>query len=306
MPVAMESLECCRPLNVTLLQSSRTVGWTSLLVDLHRVEEGEAEFETCPTPDQTIVAQLGGETDVESHRSGAWRRTVYQAGTVGLTPPRQVDRLRRRPRARSPEVRKANLYLPQVLLDEAWDELRRAGQRTANPVLNALAFQDEGLVQAIRSFVAAAQGAVPDLYAASAARWLAVHLQCFHAGRLEPDRLAAPTQTITDRRIARVLEFMAARLADPPSLEELATEAGVSKFHFTRLFRRKTGLNPHAYLMRLRMDAARSMLSSTDLHVGAVATLCGFKRGAELSRAFAAQLGMSPTCWRTRSRDRNA
>lgn len=305
MQFSSESLACHQRLGVDVLGSSRDLGWTSLLIDLHRVRPGEAEIETRATPDLTIVAQLDGETDVESFDGGSWRRAIYQPGTLGLTPGDRVDRLRRRLRPRSRDVRKGNVYLPATLMEEAYDELRRSGQRSADSRLNALAFRDPALAQAVATLLAAIEAGAPDLYAAGAAHWLAVHLLCFHAGRIEPERIALATGAISDRRIANVLDLMSTRFADPLSLADLAAEAGVSRFHFVRLFRRKTGSTPFALLRRLRLQAARTHLATTDLDIGPIATLCGFARGAELARAFASEYGVSPGAWRSMASGRS-
>ena len=134
------------------------------------------------------------------------------------------------------------------------------------------------------------------------ANWLAAHLVCFHAGRLEPERLTLGAGALTDRRIERVLEMMSARLADPPNLDELSLEAGISKFHFVRLFREKVGATPHAVLVRLRLEAAQSMLAASDLEIGTIAGLCGYARGSDLATAFRRRYGMSPLAWRGEAR----
>jgi AraC family transcriptional regulator len=102
--------------------------------------------------------------------------------------------------------------------------------------------------------------------------------------------------------LARVLELMSARLAEPLTLDELAAEAGISKFHFVRQFKLSVGMTPHALLATLRFDAARTLLSGTDLGVGIIASRCGYARGSQLNAVFAKRLGMAPLAWRRRQR----
>ncbi len=298
MQFAASSLECNKVLGSSHLHSSRAVGWTSLLLDRHDVTPVEREFETLATPDQSIVVMLGGEQHLEAFSDGLWRRTVYRAGTVGLTPGHRTDRLRRCTNRHKAPFQKANIYLPQSLFDEAVDEFAQTGHGSSGGVLNALAFQDTMLCHVAMMLIKAMDAGASDLYAAATAKWLAVHLVCFHAGRLEPERLTLDAGVLTDRRLARVLEMMSARLADPLTLVELAAEAGVSKFHFVRLFRQKTGATPHAVLVRLRLEAAQSMLAASDLDVGSIAGLCGYARGSDLATAFRRRFATTPLAWR--------
>ena len=300
--IAPQSLQCCLALGSTLVESSRSVGWTSMLVDHHRVQPSEEEFETAATPDQTIVVMLKGEQHLEVFADGLWRRTVYEPGTVGTTPGDKTDRLRRRVKKPAGSFEKANLYLPHELINEAIDEYRQAGHRTGGGNVNALAFHDPLICHTAKRLVEAMQSGATDLYAAATARWLAAHLVCFHSGHADAERLTLDAGVISDRRIARVLEMMSARLSDPPSLDELAAEADVSKFHLVRLFRSKVGRTPHAFLLQLRLEAAKSMLTATDLSVETVADLCGYGRGSELISSFSGRFGSTPSKWRAAMR----
>ena len=77
---------------------------------------------------------------------------------------------------------------------------------------------------------------------------LATHLLSEQAawrrsGSIDPDLRSQGK--ITDPRLARVLEYMSVHFAEPLDLTWLAREAGVSKFHFARLFRERTSTTPH-------------------------------------------------------------
>ena len=302
MQIAPQSLVCSSALGATLVESSRTAGWTSMLIDRHHVQPREDEFETIATPDQTIVVMLKGEQHLEVFTGGIWRRTVYEPGTVGTTPGDKTDRLRRCVKKPADSFEKANLYLPRALIEQAVDEFKPAGHRTSDVSLNALAFHDPLICHTAKRLVEAMTSGATDLYAAATARWLAAHLVCFHSGQANAGRLTLDPGVIIDRRIARVLELMSARLSDPPGLDELAAEAGVSKFHFVRLFRGKVGRTPHAFLVQLRLEAAQSMLAATDLEIGAIAELCGYRRSTELFSAFSRKFGTTPGQWRAGTR----
>jgi AraC-like DNA-binding protein len=83
------------------------------------------------------------------------------------------------------------------------------------------------------------------------------------------------------------------RLADPPSLEELATAVGSGPFTLLRAFRAAYGLPPHAYLTNLRVQRAREMLDS-GLRPAEVAARAGFADQAHLNRHFKRIVGVPP------------
>ena len=95
------------------------------------------------------------------------------------------------------------------------------------------------------------------------------------------------------RAVALAKELLAARLGEPPSLEELATLVHLSPFHFARVFRRATGLPPHAWLKQRRLEQARALLRSGCAPLQ-VALQLGFADQSHLNRQFKQSYGVSP------------
>ena len=91
---------------------------------------------------------------------------------------------------------------------------------------------------------------------------------------------------------------MAADLRHAPRAETLARELGVSYSHFRREFRRVTGMAPHRYLARLRLDRARRMLGSSGVGLDQLADRLGYSSAFHLSAAFKQEFGVSPRTWR--------
>ena len=291
------SLLCSKSLPSTVVASSVACGWTAALVEHHRVEPDDEPFETAPTPDQTIVVMMKGEQDLASFRAGVWRHAAYRAGTIGMTPAYVTDRLRRRTRGRTAPFEKVNLYVPQQILQDASEQYRRSGSRQKDQPIEALAFQDTLVAHTAASLVHGMTAGYPNLYAEAAIHWLAVRLIVTHGKglRIEDQRLPGP---LADKRLGRVIEYMSANLADPLTLEGLAAEAGVSKFHFTRLFHAAVGMTPYVFLLELRLEAARTLLTGADLGLRDVAARCGFGRAAHFGTAFTKRFGMSPAAFR--------
>jgi len=81
-------------------------------------------------------------------------------------------------------------------------------------------------------------------------------------------------------------------------LESLAREAGLSRFHFLRLFKAMHGVTPLAYAERLRVRAAEARLHSGGRSVGEVAAALGYESPSAFARAFRRWTGVAPATWR--------
>ncbi|MEL4376759.1 AraC family transcriptional regulator [Brucella cytisi] len=82
--------------------------------------------------------------------------------------------------------------------------------------------------------------------------------------------------------------------------------AGVGPAHFSRLFKKATGLTVHQYVIAKRIERARTLLETTDTPIAEVAHDCGFADQMHLTRVFGASTGTSPASFRRKIRDRQA
>jgi AraC family transcriptional regulator len=74
----------------------------------------------------------------------------------------------------------------------------------------------------------------------------------------------------------------------------------MSRFHFSDVFRRTTGLSPYAYVVARRMEKAKVLLSTTRLPVADVAWRLGYANAAKFARQFRRHTGVNPSAWRSR------
>jgi transcriptional regulator GlxA family with amidase domain len=107
-----------------------------------------------------------------------------------------------------------------------------------------------------------------------------------------------PLPAPTDGTTAATREWALARLAEPLDLAGLARHARMSVRTFSRRFRAETGLSPHAWLVRRRLDRARHLLESTNLTVERVAAESGLGTSASLRAHLDQELGVSPLAYR--------
>ncbi len=76
-------------------------------------------------------------------------------------------------------------------------------------------------------------------------------------------RAHAGSRRFLDWRLSRVVAYVEANLAEPISLADLAVVAGMSRMYFASQFRAATGLKPHDYVLRKRIERAQHLLSCT-------------------------------------------
>lgn len=102
--------------------------------------------------------------------------------------------------------------------------------------------------------------------------------------------------------LKRVVALINARLANPPSLDDLAGEIGVSRRHFFRAFRQSTGKTPFSYLADARLKRAVDLLRETDRSATDIALECGFANSSHFAYAFKRAYGARPVEFRRKWR----
>ncbi|CAM2342311.1 helix-turn-helix domain-containing protein [Burkholderia vietnamiensis] len=102
-------------------------------------------------------------------------------------------------------------------------------------------------------------------------------------------------------RMRRVVEFVEANLAEPIGLADMAESVGLTRMHFAAQFRRATGLRPHEYLMRRRIERAQQLLLESRDGLLDVALGCGFRSQAHFTTVFKRFVGETPFCWRAKT-----
>lgn len=112
-----------------------------------------------------------------------------------------------------------------------------------------------------------------------------------------------PTSAFSAYRIHHVMNAILKNPEGQHSLEEMSAVAGLKPSQFCRVFRKATGLSPHQYVMKTRLDKAQQMLHQTDMSVAFVAESLGFTSQSNFTRAFRRFAGEAPTDFRKRNRN---
>ncbi len=101
-------------------------------------------------------------------------------------------------------------------------------------------------------------------------------------------------------RVTRSIRMMENQPDADLALDVLAGEAGLSPFHFLRIFERLTGTTPHQYVLRMRLREAATRLATEPGNILEIALDCGFREASHFTRAFRTEFGVSPKAWRPR------
>ena len=100
---------------------------------------------------------------------------------------------------------------------------------------------------------------------------------------------------------SRLSDLLDNELASDLSLSALAQSAGLSKPHFVRLFRNATGMSPHQYVMRKRIEQARELVETSTVPLAEIAGKVGLASQSHLNRVFQRAFGTTPGAARRQS-----
>jgi AraC family transcriptional regulator len=134
------------------------------------------------------------------------------------------------------------------------------------------------------------------LYAESLGNVLAVHLLRYYA--ISTPQPVTFTGGLSAKRLRQVTDFIADNYSRDLKLNELAHVAGMSSFHFAREFKRTTGTTPHQYLIKFRIERAKTLLAKNELPLIEVGLRSGFSHQSHFTRLFRRITGTTPHSYR--------
>ncbi|MEW2391735.1 AraC family transcriptional regulator [Streptomyces venezuelae] len=239
-----------------------------------------------------IVTPIRGVCQVERRDDNGWRRTTLKPGEVCLVAPNNLIRLGKTPPRLLPfEV--VYVQLSTEFLQRALDAHTTAPVRDVSELQSLRAF-DPHVASMAQTLLHARKTGAGEGYALSAAHYLAEYL-------LHPFRSASPsTGGLSPEQLLTLRAYMEMHLSENITLDQLAKEARLSRYHFLRRFSATTGKTPMRYLTGLRIDAARHLLTAGSDPISQVGRLCGFPNPENFARVFRKHMGCSPSEYRQR------
>lgn len=187
------------------------------------------------------------------------------------------------------------VFVELPVLERALEEVFGADAAKAQ-LRDLSAFTDEALnsfMERLRDELMREEAS--QLFVSAIAQAIAIHIARNYAETVDASRAASPslpgyTQTSTD--------WMAQHFAEDLTLDQLAAQVGLSKFHFDRLFKRAIGLSPLRYQIDMRMNEARRLLRETRKSVLEVALDVGYKNPSHFAKLFRRENGLTPSQYR--------
>lgn len=277
------------------LASSDSPAWSDLLVKVYSRQAHQKPFLVPAVAEPFVVWIVSGEAIVEERElEGEWVASHVQVGDFFLTRTQSPYEMRWRAVGADPfEV--MHLYLSVPLFERVAREilgcpvppLLRDVSGGRDPQLShLLALVHEELV---------AEGAGSELFVQGIAQAIAVYLirrYTLH-GTADDRRAALPRF-----KLRRAIAHLEAHLAEPFDLARLADAVGMSRFHFSRLFKRATGLSPSRYFIRERIARAQQLLQETDASIIEIGMSVGYSSPGHFAQVFRRETGASPSHYR--------
>ncbi|NUP01807.1 MAG: helix-turn-helix transcriptional regulator [Nonomuraea sp.] len=103
---------------------------------------------------------------------------------------------------------------------------------------------------------------------------------------------------VIERAVLRVIESMQENHGEQLTIDDMARTAMFSKFHFSRVFQRVTGLSPGRFLSAVRLREAKRLLVSTSLSITHISHQVGYSSVGTFSSRFTHSVGLSPSRYR--------
>ena len=261
-----------------IVVSSQNLSWDGIYL-----EKGENESfnpDDVTVPQHYFAMNVGPAFEWEWKDGKRFRTHRYEPGELWVNP------------AGVPFSHRINTYNQFVLL--TLDPAKLVEVLPDRPLLDQQVFrrqhkaQDRHLQMLIQSLLVEAESGGPNgkLYADTLSTALAVHY-VNHYGRSV--FLDLPTgQSLERQRLGQVIDHIEAYLTDDIALDDLALVAGLSKFHFSRLFKLAFGITPYRYLTKRRIERAAGVLQQAGNHmtVAQVAHDIGFADQSHFKRVF--------------------
>lgn len=252
-------------------------------------------FERGRTSDLVIVAQQNiASTSVEFDLGYGWREHFCPAPTAIYVIPAEADARWRL----DGESQCVYLAIPQAEAHALLDDLHVARPTERLWELASRGFEEPVVHELLVRLWQEAISVGPSPLLGSSCRVAILHALARRSnGRQSAEARTAPK--LQRGTLQRVLAAIHDMPADGLSIERLASLAGLSPFHFSRLFRNSVGCSPYRYYDKLRHERARELLASTDMPVERIARQLGFADASQFARAFRRHAGCAPGAYRT-------
>jgi AraC family transcriptional regulator len=279
-----------------VVAASQGPAWRDIQLSVIALPPAADVFTMPAVTEPFLVWTISGDAETqEREHNGPWATSRVKKGSMFLTAAGAPYDFRYRTLTPEPyEV--ALVFLSVPLFDEALQDVFGPNAKNAR-LRDVSAFEDPQLVPLLQQLrKEAARPTASRMFVRGLAMALAVHLARNYTAVTEAAR--GETSSLPGFKLRRVTDWMAKHMAEEFSLPRLAEQAGMSEFHFNRLFKRATGIPPSHYQIKLRLDAARRLLRETKMSVITIANEVGYSNPSHFAHLFRKETGLAPTDYR--------
>lgn len=276
------------------IASSDGYGWKGLTACSWRVELDEYEI---PEASETLVA-LHSQGPVVARTERGWGVDRSFPGQITVIPPRTssaIRPLRTTITSRRSLLGVTTIHLPNASLENMLGS--REVERSLDSMRMRWGFVDPFLSASVSRLAEEIRSPSErgSLYADAVADAIILHL--LREADRDPMLHRAPGGLGT-KALHLARDRIEAGLAEGVSLDNLARQVGLSRYHFSRAFKASTGLSPHRYVTLRRVERAKNLLHASELSLADVAVQVGFASQSHLCDWFRRLVGVSPREYR--------
>ena len=270
--------------------------WTDMFVQVFSRLKVQQPFLVPAVAEPLIVWVISGEACVEERDlGGEWAANTVRVGDFFLTRSPTPYEMRWRAEGDEP-FQVMHLYLSVQLFERVAEEIlgKAANAMRLRDISGGRDQRLSNMLELIHAELTA-EGQGSRLFVQGLAQTLTVHLIRHYAAY---DAETRPSNALPGAKLRRVIAFMDAHLEEPFDLARLAQTAGMSEFHFSRLFKKATGLSPSRYFIRQRIARAQQLLQETDTSIIEVGMSVGYSSPSHFAQIFRREAGVSPSDYR--------
>ena len=279
------------------LAASDEISVSDVLVQIFTRERIEESVTVPAVAEPLIVWVLSGDATIEERAAGEdWLASKVSTGDFFLTTSAVPYEMRWRVTSPEPFV-VMHIYLGLQLLERAIRETHEGASGSIR-LREVSGGRDEALSTLLEQFRVelTAREKTSALLMQGIAQCIAVHLARRYLDA-EADNIAE-RNALPVYKLKRVVQTMEEHLDEAFRLADLAHAAGMSEYHFSRLFKRATGHSPSQYFIKLRMTKAKQQLIETDRSIIDIALEVGYSSASHFSQVFKRQVGVAPSHYR--------